>query len=93
MNLFFGVMLKAKDRDWKLYKVDIESKITLGRHRKQDNPSLTGSKHIEYMKDYEANTHTNEDSLRRRAYDHTDTYKPYGLDLYAYELYPFVMKE
>lgn len=48
MNLLFCVILKAKDRDWKLYKVDIESKITLGRHRKQDNPSLTGSKHIEH---------------------------------------------
>lgn len=76
-------MLKAQDGDWKLYKVDIESKITL--------TSLALS--ILSMKDYEANPHTNEDSLRRRAYDHTDTYKPYGEDLYAYELHPFVMKE
>lgn len=40
----------------------------------------------------------NEDSFIRRAYygGHTDTYKPYGEDLYYYDvnsLYPFVMKE
>lgn len=92
--LLGGVMQKAQEIYWKLYKVDIESKITLS--------SLALS--IFRMKYYDASNwpihipNQNEDSFLRRAYygGHTDSYKPYGEDLYYYDvnsLYPFVMKE
>jgi hypothetical protein len=92
--LLGGVMKKAQEIYWKLYKVDIESKITLS--------SLSLS--IFRLKYYDASNwpihipNKNEDSFLRRAYfgGHTDTYKPYGEDLYYYDvnsLYPFVMKE
>ena len=92
--LLGGVMQKAQEIYWKLYMVDIESKITLS--------SLALS--IFRMKYYDASNwpihipNMNEDSFIRRAYygGHTDTYKPYGEDLYYYDvnsLYPFVMKE
>lgn len=92
--LLGGVMLKAQEIYWKLYKVDIESKITLS--------SLALS--IFRMKYYDVSNwpihipNKNEDSFIRRSYygGHTDTYKPYGEDLYYYDvnsLYPFVMKE
>lgn len=92
--LLGGVMQKAQEIYWKLYKVDIESKITLS--------SLALS--IFRMKYYDPSNwpihipNKNEDSFIRRAYygGHTDTYKPYGEDLYYYDvnsLYPFVMKE
>lgn len=92
--LLGGVMQKAQEIYWKLYKVDIESKITLS------SLALT----IFRMKYYDASNwpihipNQNEDSFIRHAYygGHTDTYKPYGEDLYYYDvnsLYPFVMKE
>lgn len=92
--LLGGVMQKAQEIYWKLYKVDIESKITLS--------ALALS--IFRMKYYDASNwpihipNKNEDSFIRRAYygGHTDTYKPYGENLYYYDvhsLYPFVMKE
>lgn len=92
--LLGGVMLKAQESYWKLYKVDIESKITL--------PSLALS--IFRMKYYDSSNYPihipnmNEDSFIRRAYygGHSDTYKPYGENLFYYDvnsLYPFVMKE
>lgn len=92
--LLGGVMQKAQEIYWKLYKVDIESKITL--------PSLALS--IFRMKYYDVSNwpihipNKNEDTFIRRAYygGHTDTYKPYGEDLFYYDvnsLYPFVMKE
>ena len=92
--LLGGVMQKAQEIYWKLYKVDIESKITIS--------SLALS--IFRMKYYDVSNwpihipNKNEDSFIRRAYygGHTDTYKPYGEDLYYYDvnsLYPFVMKE
>jgi DNA polymerase type B, organellar and viral len=92
--LLGGVMQKAQEIYWKLYKVDIESKVTLS--------SLALS--IFRMKYYDASNwpihipNKNEDCFIRRAYygGHTDTYKPYGEDLYYYDvnsLYPFVMKD
>lgn len=92
--LLGGVMLKAQEIYWKLFQVDIESKITL--------PSLALT--IFRLKYYDASNwpihipNKNEDTFIRRAYygGHTDTYKPYGEDLYYYDvnsLYPFVMKE
>lgn len=92
--LLGGVMQKAQEIYWKLYMLDIESKITLS--------SLALS--IFRMKYYDASNwpihipNKNEDSFIRKAYygGHTDTYKPYGEDLYYYDvnsLYPFVMKE
>jgi hypothetical protein len=92
--LLGGVMQNAQEIYWKLYNVDIESKITLS--------SLALS--LFRMKYYDASNwpihipNRNEDSFIRRAYygGHTDIYKPYGEDLYYYDvnsLYPFVMKE
>lgn len=92
--LLGGVMLKAQEIYWKEYKIDIESKITIS--------SLALS--IFRMKYYDASNwpihipNKNEDSFIRHAYygGHTDTYKPYGEDLYYYDinsLYPFAMKE
>nr|CAD1821794.1 unnamed protein product [Ananas comosus var. bracteatus] len=92
--LLGGVMQKAQEIYWKLYKVDIESKITLS--------SLALS--IFRMKYYDVSNwpihipNKNEDTFIRQAYygGHTDTYKPYGENLFYYDvnsLYPFVMKE
>ena len=92
--LLGGVMQKAQEIYWKLYKVDIESKITLS--------SLALS--IFRMKYYDASNwpihipNKNEDTFIRRGYygGHADMYIPYGEDLYYYDvnsLYPFVMKE
>ena len=92
--LLGGVMQNAQEIYWKLYKVDIESKITLS--------SLALS--IFRMTYYDVSNwpihipNKNEDTFIRRAYygGHTDTYKPYGENLYYYDvnsLYPFVMKE
>ena len=94
IRLLGGVMLKAQEINWKLFNVDIESKITLS--------SLALS--IFRMKYYDDSNwpihipNRNEDLFIRRAYygGHTDTYIPYGEDLYYYDvnsLYPFVMKE
>lgn len=92
--LLGGVMKKAQDIYWNLYKVDIESKITLS--------SLALS--IFRMRYYDASCFPihipsrNEDNFIRHAYygGHTDVYMPKGEDLYYYDvnsLYPFVMKE
>lgn len=92
--LLGGIMQKAQEIYWKLYNVDIESKITLS--------SLALS--IYRMKYYDSKNwpihipNKNEDCFIRRGYygGHTDTYKPYGEDLYYYDvnsLYPFIMKE
>lgn len=71
-----GVMHKAQEIYWKLYKIDIESKITLS--------SLALS--IFRLKYYDVSNfpihipNKNEDTVIRRAYygGHTDTYKPYS---------------
>nr|YP_010127582.1 DNA-polymerase-like [Bougainvillea spectabilis]QPP04906.1 DNA-polymerase-like [Bougainvillea spectabilis] len=89
-----GVMQKAQEIYWNLYKIDIVSKITVS--------SLSLS--IFRMRYYDATNwpihipNKNEDSFIRRGYygGHTDAYKPYGENLYYYDvnsLYPFVMKE
>lgn len=94
IRLLGGVMQKAQEIYWELFQVDIESKITL--------PSLALS--IFRLKYYDVSNfpihipNKNEDTFIRRAYygGHTDTYMPYGEDLYYYDvnsLYPFVMKE
>ncbi|KAJ8746889.1 hypothetical protein K2173_010161 (mitochondrion) [Erythroxylum novogranatense] len=92
--LLGGVMQKAQEICWKLFKIDIECKIT------QSSLALS----IFRMKFYDASNwpihipNKNEDSFIRRGYygGHTDVYKPYGENLYYYDvnsLYPFVMKE
>ena len=94
IRLLGGVMQKAQEIYWKLFNVDIESKITLS--------SLALS--IFRMKYYDVDNwpihipNRNEDLFIRRAYygGHTDVYIPKGEDLYYYDvnsLYPFVMKE
>lgn len=94
IRLLGGVMQKAQEIYWKLYKVDIDSKITLASlaltiFRMKYNDASNWPIHI---------PNKNEDSFIRQGYygGHADTYKPYGEDLYYYDvnsLYPFVMKE
>lgn len=94
IRLLGGVMQKAQEIYWKLFQVDIESKITIS--------SLALS--IFRLKYYDASNwpihipNKNEDTFIRKAYygGHTDVYKPYGENLYYYDvnsLYPFIMKE
>jgi len=94
IRLLGGVMQKAQEIYWELYKVDIESKITLS--------SLALC--IYRMKYYDASNwpihipSRNEDTFIRRGYygGHADTYIPYGENLYYYDvnsLYPFGNKE
>jgi len=87
-------MQEAQFRYVDLFKIDIVNSITLA--------SL--SLKIFRMQFYDPNIfpihipNKNEDTFLRRGYygGHTDTYKPYGVDLYYYDvnsLYPYVMKE
>lgn len=92
--LLGGVMHKAQRIYYDLFQVDIVTKITVS--------SLALSIfRIQYYNEefwpiYIPNK--NEDTFIRRGYygGHTDTYKPYGEDLYYYDvnsLYPYVMQE
>jgi len=92
--LLGGIMKKAQSIYFELYKVDIESKITIS------SLALT----IFRIKYYDADNcpihipNQNEDTFIRRGYygGHVDVYKPYGKGLYYYDinsLYPYVMKE
>jgi hypothetical protein len=94
IRLLGGVMQKAQEIYWKFFNIDIDSKITLA------SLALT----IYRMKYYDASNwpihipNKNEDTFIRNAYygGHTDAYKPYGENLYYYDvnsLYPYVMKE
>lgn len=86
-------MQKAQDLYWKAYKVDIESKITL------PSVALTIFR-MSYYDPINWPIHIpsqNEDTFIRRGYygGHADVYKPYGENLYYYDvnsLYPFIMK-
>lgn len=93
ISLLGGVMLKAQEIYWTQYKVDIENCLTLS--------ALAMS--ISRMSYYDPNTwpihipSRNEDTFIRRGYygGHADTYKPYGQNLYYYDvnsLYPYIMK-
>ncbi|XP_071691998.1 DNA polymerase-like [Rutidosis leptorrhynchoides] len=92
--LLGGVMQKAQEIYSNLYKVDIESKITLSAL------SLSIFR-MKYFDDSHFSIHIpnrNEDQFIRHGYygGHTDAYKPHGKDLYFYDvnsLYPFIMKE
>lgn len=91
--LLGGVMQKAQDIYWKLFKIDIVSQLTLSsvaltifrvKYYNQDNWPI----HI---------PNRNEDTFIRRGFygGHADAYKPIGSNLYIYDinsLYPFVMK-
>nr|GEU76896.1 DNA polymerase-like [Tanacetum cinerariifolium] len=88
------VMQKAQNIYWKLYQLDIESKIIL-------SSLAVNIFRLRYYNDEIFPIHIpnqNEDTFIRKAYYgcHTDSYKPYGKNLYYYDvnsLYPFVMKE
>lgn len=92
--LLGGVMLKAQRIYYDLFQVDIVTKITV-------SALALSIFRIQYYNEdswpiYIPNK--NEDTFIRRSYygGHTDTYKPYGENLYYYDvnsLYPFVMKE
>lgn len=89
--LLGGVMLKAQDIYWNVYNIDITNSVTLSslalkifRTHYYDEPIYIPSQ--------------NEENFIRRAWfgAHTDVYKPYGENLYYYDvnsLYPFVMKK
>lgn len=93
IRLLGGVMMKAQEIYWTQYKVDIQNCLTLS--------ALAMS--IYRMSYYDPNSwpihipNRNEDTFIRRGYygGHTDTYKPYGENLYYYDvnsLYPYIMK-
>lgn len=93
IRLLGGVMLRAQEIYWTRYNVDIGVCLTLS--------SLAMK--IYRMKYYDQNgwpiyiPSSNQDAFIRRGYygGHADTYKPYGDNLYYYDvnsLYPFVMK-
>jgi hypothetical protein len=93
VRLLAGIMLKAQDIYWGLYRVDVVDKITLSSlslsifRKSFYNPSKTPI----------AIATGNEDSFVRRGYygGHVDVYKPRGSNLYYYDvnsLYPYVMK-
>lgn len=93
IRLLGGVMLKAQEIYWTQYKVDITNYLTLS--------SLSIS--IYRMSYYDENRFPihipsrNEDTFIRRGYygGHADVYKPYGDNLYYYDvnsLYPYIMK-
>nr|CAD1835891.1 unnamed protein product [Ananas comosus var. bracteatus]CAD1835918.1 unnamed protein product [Ananas comosus var. bracteatus]CAD1835965.1 unnamed protein product [Ananas comosus var. bracteatus] len=88
-----GVMLKAQEINWSKYQIDIEgvmtvSALSLKIFRKK------------YFDDniFHINIPTqNQDTFIRRGYygGHVDVYKPYGENLYYYDvnsLYPYIMK-
>nr|YP_010352581.1 hypothetical protein MFQ53_mgp44 [Bidens parviflora]UIR98934.1 hypothetical protein [Bidens parviflora] len=92
--LLGGIMQKAQEIYFDIYKLDIVSKITLS--------SLALS--IYRLRYYDEEDwpiyipNQNQDRFIRKAYygGHTDSYKPYGENLYYYDvnsLYPFIMKE
>lgn len=93
IRLLGGVMLKAQDIYWTQYKVDIENCMTLSTlamtiYRTSYYDENSWPIHIPSM---------NEDTFIRRGYygGHTDVYKPYGENLYYYDvnsLYPYIMK-
>jgi len=93
IRLLAGIMLKAQDIYWGLYRVDVVDKITL--------PSLSLSIFRKCFynpcKTPIAISTGNEDTFVRRGYygGHVDVYKPKGENLYYYDvnsLYPYVMK-
>lgn len=88
-----GVMSKAQDIYWTLYKVDIVTKLTLSSlalsiYRTNYYDPKTFPIHIQ---------NRNEDTFLRRGYygGHADAYIPKGKNLDFYDvnsLYPFIMK-
>jgi len=93
IRLLGGVMLKAQSIYWTHYKVDIVTKLTLSSlaltiFRTNYYDQINWPIHI---------PNRNEDTFMRRGYygGHADAYKPYGENLYYYDvnsLYPYIMK-
>ncbi|XP_057548156.1 DNA polymerase-like [Amaranthus tricolor] len=89
-----GVMLKAQKIYWDKYNIDIEEVMTLS------SLSLKIFRN-NYLDDESFHIHLptrNQDTFIRRGYygGHSDVYKPYGENLYYYDvnsLYPYIMKE
>lgn len=93
IRLLGGVMLRAQEIYWRTYNVDIGKCLTLS--------SLAMNIYRTRYYDQEGwpiyIPSCNQDAFIRRGYygGHADTYKPYGENLYYYDvnsLYPFVMK-
>lgn len=93
IRLLGGVMVKAQELYWTNYHVDIEDVLTLSALAM----TIFRMKYYDeiYWPIYIPNR--NEDTFIRRGYygGHTDTFKPYGENLYYYDvnsLYPYIMK-
>lgn len=88
-----GVMLKAQEINWSKYRIDVEDVMTLSSLALQIFRQ-------NYFDDetFHINIPTrNQDTFIRRGYygGHVDVYKPYGENLYCYDvnsLYPYIMK-
>lgn len=91
--LLGGIMQKAQEIYDQNFHLDIVTKITLS------SVALSIFR-LRYYDDQNWPIHIpnrNQDSFIRKAYygGHTDTYKPYGVNLYYYDvnsLYPYIMK-
>ena len=91
--LLGGVMLKAQDINWSKYRIDIEDVMTVSAL----SLKIFRMKYFDEMT-FHINIPTrNQDTFIRRGYygGHVDVYKPYGENLYYYDvnsLYPYIMK-
>lgn len=91
--LLGGIMLKAQEIHWTQYSIDIENVMTISALSLKIFRQLyfDDKNHPIYIPT------RNQDTFIRRGYygGHVDVYKPYGKDLYYYDvnsLYPYVMK-
>lgn len=93
IRLLGGVMLKTQHINWNKYQIDVEDVMTVSAL------SLKIFRKMYFDEEaFEINiTNRNQDTFIRRAYygGHVDVYKPYGNNLFYYDvnsLYPFIMK-
>ncbi|KAF3778769.1 DNA polymerase [Nymphaea thermarum] len=88
-----GVMLKAQEINWSKYRIDVEDVMTISSLALK----IFRKKYFD-DETFHINIPTrNQDTFIRRGYygGHVDVYKPYGENLYYYDvnsLYPHIMK-
>lgn len=88
-----GVMLKAQELNWSKYHIDIEDVMTLSSL----SMKIFRQNYLDDESFYIHLPTRNQDTFIRRGYygGHADVYKPYGENLYYYDvnsLYPYIMK-
>lgn len=88
-----GVMKRAQQIYWERYGVDVEDVMTITSL----SMKIFRKKYLDDRKFHIGIPNRNQDTFIRRGYygGHVDVYKPYGENLYYYDinsLYPYVMK-